>query len=741
MLKLIKKHALIAGLFVSFVLMPAGTDAAITNWQKAASMVPKHAEDFSSESFKQSLRDLKAVNANTVSLIVPYYTSNCNSSDVFASWNTPTNTSLANAMAYARSIGLQVTLKPHLEASDNWGGMCTWRANISPSDRTTFFSNYNAMLHRLAALGPNELTIGAELISISTNRDTRNTPAWKNIIAGLRTSYPSLKLNYSANWGSGDFSTETTQIGFWGDLDSIGVSGYYEHWTPTSPASVEEVKENWERWNNSNIKPLNTTYGKPVKFTEIGYKSTHQARQQPWNYDRNWGYSAEEQVNLYEAMFQYWNGQSFFNGVNLWHWDTDPNGGGEGNQDYFVQNKPAEAVIAKYFSGGTVPTPTPTPTPPPSGTPAFTSTGSTTPASPKVNQAVTVNVSLTNSGQAASGLIVDLEVYNSSGTRVLQKFFESQSFTAGQSKSYTASFTPSATGTYSLKVGVFNSNWSVNYYWKDQVDFSVTSATTTPPPTPTPNPPATCSGTGTGAFTACYFDNQDFTNLVTTKTDNAINFDWGTGSPVTGVGVDTFSAQWQGNFSFDAATYNFTATADDGIRVYVDNTLVLDKFIDQPATTYNFSRAMTAGTHLIKVMYYESGGGAVAKLSWSKQSSTTPPPAPTPTPTPTPTPPPAAAQVDIWWPTNGAIISGTQPFQAIVPGMSIDQYNMYWQVDGGVLNLMNTDATDGFSHKRSWVDVNGWLWNGTGPYNINFVARNLGGGLIAQKEINIHVAR
>jgi PA14 domain len=69
--------------------------------------------------------------------------------------------------------------------------------------------------------------------------------------------------------------------------------------------------------------------------------------------------------------------------------------------------------------------------------------------------------------------------------------------------------------------------------------------------------------------------------------------------------------------SFTAGTHTFTANADDGVRVYLDGTVVIDQWKDLSATTYTVSRTVTAGNHEVKVEYYEHGGDAVAKLAIS----------------------------------------------------------------------------------------------------------------------------
>ncbi|HEX2748382.1 MAG TPA: Ig-like domain-containing protein, partial [Verrucomicrobiales bacterium] len=69
-----------------------------------------------------------------------------------------------------------------------------------------------------------------------------------------------------------------------------------------------------------------------------------------------------------------------------------------------------------------------------------------------------------------------------------------------------------------------------------------------------------------------------------TRNDAAINFDWGIGSPAPSVPVDNFSARWTGELvPLYTEPYSFHVSADNGVRVWIDNVLVLDKWL--PAGT------------------------------------------------------------------------------------------------------------------------------------------------------------
>ncbi|HYE22268.1 MAG TPA: hypothetical protein VD998_01615, partial [Verrucomicrobiae bacterium] len=95
--------------------------------------------------------------------------------------------------------------------------------------------------------------------------------------------------------------------------------------------------------------------------------------------------------------------------------------------------------------------------------------------------------------------------------------------------------------------------------------------------------------------------------------------------------------------------------------------------------------------------------------------------------------------IDVWWPVNNASVSGVFPLKAVVPERMISEYDMYWQVDNGQLNLMN-DSMQDWPHKESWIDVSGWNWQPSKAYKITFVARSkVSNATIAQQDVTIIV--
>lgn len=131
-------------------------------------------------------------------------------------------------------------------------------------------------------------------------------------------------------------------------------------------------------------------------------------------------------------------------------------------------------------------------------------------------------------------------------------------------------------------------------------------------------------------FAGEYYANRALDGLpALTRTDKTIDFNWAAGSPAAGIPADDFSARWRKTITVPAGNYEFTVTADDGVRLYVDGTKVLDKWIFQAPTAYQVIRSLGEGTHQIVLEYFEAGGDAVARFGYAPtdQSPEVPPPA------------------------------------------------------------------------------------------------------------------
>ncbi len=101
------------------------------------------------------------------------------------------------------------------------------------------------------------------------------------------------------------------------------------------------------------------------------------------------------------------------------------------------------------------------------------------------------------------------------------------------------------------------------------------------------------------------------------RQDAAIDFNWGGGSPGTGVPVDNFSTRWQRYVWLDAGTYRFTLSVDDGVRLWVDDHLLIEAWQDPQVATFQADATLSQGYHRVRLEYYEAGGWAGVQLSWA----------------------------------------------------------------------------------------------------------------------------
>jgi len=145
--------------------------------------------------------------------------------------------------------------------------------------------------------------------------------------------------------------------------------------------------------------------------------------------------------------------------------------------------------------------------------------------------------------------------------------------------------------------------------------------------------PKTCPD---GEYVAKYYKNERAAGPPAfTRCEKRIDFDWGEQGSSAGSSSDSsgkadglstrqsvprdhFSVRWEGIFQFEAGTYTFQATADDGIIVWVDGQKILDEWRVQGASNFRAIRTLTPGPHRVEVVYFQRDGGAVARLRWRK---------------------------------------------------------------------------------------------------------------------------
>jgi large repetitive protein len=134
------------------------------------------------------------------------------------------------------------------------------------------------------------------------------------------------------------------------------------------------------------------------------------------------------------------------------------------------------------------------------------------------------------------------------------------------------------------------------------------------------------TSTANGGLAGNYFNNLTLAGTPALVRTEAVNFDWGSGSPGTGVGSNNFSARWTGSvLATTSGSYRLRTRSDDGVRLWVNNVQVINNWTDHsPTNNTSGTINLVAGQrYSIRLEYYERGGGAVMQMLWLRPGTST----------------------------------------------------------------------------------------------------------------------
>lgn len=125
----------------------------------------------------------------------------------------------------------------------------------------------------------------------------------------------------------------------------------------------------------------------------------------------------------------------------------------------------------------------------------------------------------------------------------------------------------------------------------------------------------------TKGLTGAYFANKTLSGSATkVQVDQMVNFSWGANAPgVSGIPADNFSVRWTGVMKAPATgDYVFYLRSDDGSRLYIDNSLLINQWNDQVATTKHASiHFVKDQIYNLKLEYYESAQDAEIRMGYA----------------------------------------------------------------------------------------------------------------------------
>jgi hypothetical protein len=334
----------------------AGSGVLGPSGQRGIAFVHTPSAPFGSQASFDSLKRLHDTGANWVTIVTPFRQANAHATSFYRGANDPTDDGIVQIALYAHSLGMRVMVQPVVLSDDG-----IWNGWFAPDDTDLWFKNYSDMLktfgHVAQTARADEFCVGTEFFTLTQRQ---YSPKWREVVSALKFQYFG-PLTYSANWGDKK-NPEFNTIDWWDALDYIGISAYF----PLSWNNflTDPLRAGWfayadpfgpgthgqeYHWFNL-ISDAHGRWNKPVQFTKIGFASYANSPGR-WDLRPDPYLELSVQANAYDATMQAWGNVSWMTGIFWTPWYSNPNAGGSLDIGESPQNKPAEQILHKWYTG------------------------------------------------------------------------------------------------------------------------------------------------------------------------------------------------------------------------------------------------------------------------------------------------------------------------------------------------------------------------------------------------------
>ena len=300
-------------------------------------------EDWARPEVATAFDELKTLGVNAVA-IHPYAQVTEDGHVRFEPLDNPEPAYLVRPLESARERRLGVMVIPHLAY---WGTKFAWRGEInfdSDEEWRSFFDDYQRWIVGVARVAQAH-GAGLFCVGLEFTHAQRYEARWRELIAAVREVYGG-KLTYGGNWDS------YGQVGFYDDLDYIGVLAYFPLARTPDP-SEEDILTGWEQ-HLANLRALSRRLGdKPVLFVEIGYNESDRAASDPWNFEKGGPRAAEVQGRCVDAALRLGeqeHARGLLAGMFWWKWF--PPMANEPEENFDLRVPGVRARLAKGWAGG-----------------------------------------------------------------------------------------------------------------------------------------------------------------------------------------------------------------------------------------------------------------------------------------------------------------------------------------------------------------------------------------------------
>lgn len=277
---------------------------------------------------------IEKTNANSVILAPNGLQETAHSEDIcYNSDFTFSDEELIEMIRYAKQKGIKVILKPTVNCKNG-----VWRAYISFFEKdvicepkwSNWFAAYTDFQVHYAKIAQAEkcdmFIAGCEMV-MTEHREKE----WREVISEIKKHYSDL-VSYNTD------KYQEDNINWWDCVDVISSSGYYP---------IDKWESELDR-----IEKVVKKFNKPFFFAEAGCMSRTGSKYVPNNWEIKGGLCLNEQLELYNAMFNACEKRDWFYGYGLWEWAPNIMEKDKALKDdsYQICNKPVQELIGKYYA-------------------------------------------------------------------------------------------------------------------------------------------------------------------------------------------------------------------------------------------------------------------------------------------------------------------------------------------------------------------------------------------------------
>ncbi len=125
-------------------------------------------------------------------------------------------------------------------------------------------------------------------------------------------------------------------------------------------------------------------------------------------------------------------------------------------------------------------------------------------------------------------------------------------------------------------------------------------------------------------WTVAYYANPNLSEpFVYKESTDSPSRNFGSGAPNGTMPVDNFSARWESVQPLEGGTYQIRVRADDGVRIYVNGSQVIDEWHGATGQIYTATFTLPRGDHRFTVEFYEAGGFAFVEYNLVRLENST----------------------------------------------------------------------------------------------------------------------